>query len=276
MKKNYLLFHAHCADGFTSAWAFWKRYGDALEYCPVFHGNPPPEMEPGAKVFIADFSYSRAVLLKLRERHPDLVLLDHHVTAQAELEGLDFATFDMNKSGAVLSWEYCHPGVPLPRLSRYVQDRDLWKWELPHSREIDAVVGLTPKVFAAWDELAARLESDFDGLVAIGRSVLQNNRELVDTMCAYATTILFAGQQVPCVNTPVLHSEAGNELLVRHPDAPFSVTWFQDHDGSFKVSFRSRGDFDVAKLARTLGGGGHRAASGCRLSGIPGTPGFCG
>jgi len=34
----------------------------------------------------------------------DVVVLDHHQTAQKALEGLNFAHFDMTKSGAVLAW----------------------------------------------------------------------------------------------------------------------------------------------------------------------------
>lgn len=269
MKKIYVLYHAMCSDGFSSAWAFWKRFGDEAQYIAVTHGNLPPEMNPASQVFIVDFSYKREVLLALRDRHEDLVLLDHHVTAQADLEGLDFAQFDMTRSGAVLAWNYCHPGAAVPRLLSYVQDRDLWQFALPHSREVDAMTGLTPKDFSDWSALADKVESDFDNLVAMGSVVLANNREFVENACTHARLVDLAGCQVPCVNTPLLHSEIGNELLARFPQSPFSVTWFQEADGHFKVSFRSRGDFDVAELARSFGGGGHRAAAGCRFNEVP-------
>ncbi|MCX5726840.1 MAG: DHHA1 domain-containing protein [Candidatus Saganbacteria bacterium] len=37
-----------------------------------------------------------------------------------------------------------------------------------------------------------------------------------------------------------------------------------------KVSFRSKTDLDVNKIARQFGGGGHRAASGCEIKGSMG------
>ena len=37
--------------------------------------------------------------------------------------------------------------------------------------------------------------------------------------------------------------------------------------GGVKVSFRSRNGLDCARLAATLGGGGHRAAAGATLAG---------
>ncbi len=41
----------------------------------------------------------------------------------------------------------------------------------------------------------------------------------------------------------------------------------QSHDGKIRVSFRSKGKVDVNKIARSFGGGGHRAASGCTIDG---------
>jgi len=38
-------------------------------------------------------------------------------------------------------------------------------------------------------------------------------------------------------------------------------------DGRFKVSMRSKGNMDVAEIARRLGGGGHKKAAGCTLDG---------
>ena len=37
---------------------------------------------------------------------------------------------------------------------------------------------------------------------------------------------------------------------------------YQNEDGSFKVSLRANGDFDVAELAMHFGGGGHVKAAG--------------
>ena len=39
--------------------------------------------------------------------------------------GLRGVLFDMNRSGAMISWEYFHLERPIPDLFRYIQDRDL-------------------------------------------------------------------------------------------------------------------------------------------------------
>ena len=41
----------------------------------------------------------------------------------------------------------------------------------------------------------------------------------------------------------------------------------QSLDGKIRVSFRSKGRVDVNKIAKTFGGGGHMAASGCTVEG---------
>ena len=44
-----------------------------------------------------------------------------------------------------------------------------------------------------------------------------------------------------------------------------AITYRQDVDNGYYVSFRSSGDIDVNLLAKTFGGGGHKHASGCKL-----------
>jgi phosphoesterase RecJ-like protein len=40
-------------------------------------------------------------------------------------------------------------------------------------------------------------------------------------------------------------------------------------DGELSVSFRSRSGFDVSEIAKEVGGGGHKAAAGARVEGLP-------
>jgi len=132
-----VLYHAGCTDGFTAAWAAWEVLGDKAEYIHVQYGSDPPDVE-GRKVAIVDFSYPREQLQEMASKAEALVVLDHHKTAEAQLHGLDYARFDMDKSGAVLSWEFFHPGKTVPPGVLYVQDRDLWQWEMADSKEFSA------------------------------------------------------------------------------------------------------------------------------------------
>jgi oligoribonuclease NrnB/cAMP/cGMP phosphodiesterase (DHH superfamily) len=75
-------------------------------------------------VYILDFSYDEETLRNLYKK-VEVVVLDHHKTAEKDLKDLSFAKFDMNKSGAMMAWEYFHPEKEVPLMIRYIQDRDL-------------------------------------------------------------------------------------------------------------------------------------------------------
>jgi len=268
--KTYVLFHASCPDGFGSAWAHYQLTGGVnTEYIPVSYNEAPPTMPAGSPVFIIDFSYPRDVLLELRGKHPALVLLDHHTSAKDILKGLDFAKFDMHKSGAMMAFEYFHPHKNVPLMIKYVMDRDLWTFTLPYSREIHAYMSAFAREFRVWDQLQEDIEKRFEEVVRVGKILLQNDEIRVKEISQQTRMINFENYQIPCVNSPTLISEIGHTLLNDYPDAPFSMSFFVSKKGEVSCSLRSRGDFDVSTLAQKFGGGGHIAAAGCRLDRIP-------
>ncbi len=249
-----VLYHADCADGFGAAWALWKKYPDA-RYLPVRHGEPPPAGLDKAHVVMADFSYKRDVIEQLAASTSSFVILDHHVTAQAALAGLTYAHFDMTKSGAVLAWEWAHP-EPVPWLLRYIQDKDLWEWRLPGSREISAALASYPLDFQVWDGLTQ------DVLETEGRAILRGEHVLIEKIVAESVLVAFAGETVPAVHSPVLSSRIGERLCERFP---FCIIWHQQN-GRRYFSLRSkRGTADVSAIAAQYGGGGHVNAAGFSL-----------
>lgn len=254
---THVLYHADCFDGFGAAYAAWKALGDSAEYIPVKYGQAIPDLPRDARVAIVDFSFPRKELLELKDKVDDLVVLDHHKTAVENLKGLDFARFDMDRAGAGLSWEFFHPGKPEPEVLQYVEDRDLWKFQLPASKEVSTALGSYPMDFETWDKLTA------EGLRAEGIPLTRYKDQLVRQTVERAGVGEIAGYRVPVVNTPAeLRSEVGHEMLQRNPDAPFVALYFIDEKGTQAWSLRSRGDFDVAALAGQFGGGGHKAAAG--------------
>ena len=251
MNPDVVLYHADCTDGFAAAWAIWKRFPSAT-FIPVDHGQPPPIDCTGRRVVIVDFSYPRPVLEAMEKVSAALQVLDHHVTAKEALEGLPYAHFDLEKSGAVLAWEWTH-GTSPPWLLRYVQDKDLWTWKLPRSREISAALNSYPYEFLAWDTLKQEV------LEQEGQAILRYERELVKKILRQAVLVRFEGETVPCVQSAVLASQIGEQLS---SGSPFCVIWY-DRNGQRYFSFRSRPEgADVAKIAVKYGGGGHAHAAG--------------
>lgn len=250
------MYHANCFDGFGAAWAAWKALGDRATYIPVKHGNPPPELPADAKVFILDFAYPKNVLLDLQQRVAGLTLLDHHKTAQEDLCGLDFVIFDMHKSGAMLAWEYWHPGTTIPDLVAYISDRDLWQFVLPQSREVFAAICSYPMDFQIWDNF------DINTLKQEGAVIMRLQTQLVSSMCDQVIFKEIAGYRVPVANASTFFSDVPHELCLRYPDAPFAAYYFDRGDGKRQWGLRSIGEFDVSAVAKQFGGGGHLNAAG--------------
>lgn len=249
-----VLYHAECMDGFGAAWALWKRFPQA-RFLPVKHGFPQPEGLDNQHVVMVDFSYHREDILALADCTASLQILDHHITAESALADLPYAYFDMDRSGAVLAWEWAHT-QPVPWLLQYVQDKDLWRWQLPHSREISAALASYPFDFVIWEQL------QFDTVKVEGTGILRAENNLVDKLVQNPVMVSLAGYTVPAVHSPVLASQIGEQLAAHHA---FGVIWHQK-DGRRYFSLRSKsGGISVSEIARQYGGGGHMHAAGFSL-----------
>jgi hypothetical protein len=231
-----------------------------VELLAAQYGDAPPAVA-GRDVWIVDFSYPRVALAAMAEQAASIRVLDHHKTAQVDLADLPFATFDMNRSGAGLAWDVlCADLGPRPWLVDYVEDRDLWRFALPNSKAINAGIALCAKDLDAWDRLFqdgphAALER---GLVA-----LQAIDAYVRDMLQHARRVTFAGHPgIPIINAP--RPNASELLHALDGGVPFAVGWYQEADGRFVYSLRSRpGGADVAAIAKRFpGGGGHTNAAG--------------
>ena len=276
-----VLYHGGgCADGFCSAWLAHKVWPDA-EYLPCNYGDALPNVA-GKDVLIVDFSYPREVLTMLAVSAKSLTLLDHHKTAEADLQGFMEechklygshvnVVFDMEKSGARLMWDYlCERELLLHGLTlkpyeaehpinvvRYVEDRDLWKWKLPNSREVNAAIRSYDFDFKTWD----RFEYLDRVLMAEqGRAILRYQDQIVASHLKHAREIEFCGHKVLCANATSLISEIAGALA---QDRAFGMVYFDRQDGLRQFSLRSReGGVDVSEIAQRFGGGGHRNAAG--------------
>jgi len=272
MPKTYVLYHGGCSDGFCAAWIAHGVLGDKAEYIPVNYGQAPPEMEQGATVYVLDFSYKRPVMEKwlLEERPACFTLIDHHGTAEKDLAGLEGwcrqngiaakVTFEMSMSGAMLTWLWFFRDATPPWIVEYVQDRDLWRWELPDSREINAALRSYPMTFGQWDSFAAAPSAILDSLQNQGEAILRDQAQTVERHVKHAREIELAGHKVLAVNATTLTSEIAGELA---KGRPFGACYFDRHDGKRVWSLRSAPDgIDVSEVAKSLGGGGHKNAAG--------------
>jgi oligoribonuclease NrnB/cAMP/cGMP phosphodiesterase (DHH superfamily) len=279
--KPLVLYHAGCYDGFCAAWVAKRSLGDA-DFIPVNYGQDPPDVK-GRNVYILDFSYKRPILLQMADAAFNILVIDHHKTASEELSGgvscLDFPSvlyrslaknltvmFDLSKSGGLLTWEYfCGTHNPPPWIVLYTQDRDLWNWKLPDSREINAALRSYPMDFELWDSWLGwvgqeRGDKLLSHLKEEGTAILRREQQIVDQHVQFARELEMDGHLILSVNATVLTSEIAGKLS---KGRPFGACYFVRKDGKKVWSLRSQPDgVDVSEVAKKHGGGGHKHASG--------------
>ncbi len=262
--KTYVLYHGNCMDGFGAAWAAWHHLRDSAEYIPVSYGDSLPKLNKNSKVYIIDFSFKKPIMEELIARHKQVVMLDHHKTAQEDLEGLPGVMFDMTKSGAMLSWEHFHPEESAPKLIQHIQDHDLWQFKLPDTKALMAYLQTEPKDFDDWSSIVLKLDNEQEApyIFTQGKAILKYQSNQVDLICSQAKVVEEDGLKCVVVNATTNWSEVGSRLLELFSEADFSKSYYDSKEGFRKFSLRSRGNIDVSEIAKKYGGGGHKAASG--------------
>jgi len=264
--SNICIYHKNCYDGICSAWIVWKVFNKDVELVPMNYGDKLDWLTKGHynstdKVIVVDFSFPREIMLALKSMFPNLLVIDHHKTAQKELEGLSFCIFDMNESGASLAWYNFFPYKILPILVKYVKDRDLWLHKERNTQEINSFIQSFPMTVESYDSLYESLRDpvEFEDAIVGGASILRYKEKLVEDICKTAGVV----DDIPTVNTSVLFSEVGHRLCELYPTSFYSKSYYDRVvDGVRQYSLRSIGDYDVSKVAKELGGGGHKNAAG--------------
>lgn len=271
--KPLVIFHKNCTDGMAAAWCFWKSFGDKMEYHPGTYGEAIPDVYDRT-VYMVDFSYKRDVMEDILKFSGDVVLLDHHKSALEDLEpmrdlpGFDMSHSTLSMSGAAIAWDYVKKKLrhkrTVPPVLLYIQDRDLWKHELPDSRAIMASVMSYPVTLESYDELMSAGAKDLRRLRAEGVSILRAYGKQLLSNIAQCTRIEFiGGYGVPVANlNGHFASDAGNLMSAGHA---FAATYY-DTDSHRCFSLRSQKEgIDVSEIAATFGGGGHKHAAGFKV-----------
>jgi hypothetical protein len=296
-KPDICIYHFPCDDGFASAWVARKRWPDIV-MAPTNYGQMFPDVDfRGKNVLIADFSYKPDAISELMMSYGarSIVMLDHHKTAQDDLKdfqiiplGAQFtadaveallgaahalgrppviARFDMEHSGAALTWEFCFPDEPVPVFIQFIEDRDLWHFRLKETRAFSLYLRSFPMDFAVWDHIAEQVVADPNGVVGSALMIERfYDQKLAEMLPTATLKQIGKWKDVPVAHAPyAFASDLANELLKAHPAAPFAAV-VVDAYGGRTYSLRSDDTRqDVSEVARMFGGGGHRNAAGFRM-----------
>lgn len=306
--KPLVIYHDHCADGFGAAFAAWVKFGDEVEYVPFAYSQELPDIQDVADrdVYILDFSFPKATMETLFSCAKRVIWLDHHKTAFEmwcggipEIGVWTSAAFahedphhivlDNNKSGAMLAWEYFHPGKEVPMLIKHIDDYDRWIFDIEGTKEFNkALWSYAPWSFEQWryDIPHWGDTTSYIQFIREGAAILRAHDASVQAVvkgatrkCVIHEASEYLGYSVGVSGDveeygdapeglaancpPHLVSDVGHQLATQ--SGTYGLLWHIDKEGKCLCSLRSNGDYDVSAIARTFGGGGHKNAAGFEI-----------
>lgn len=273
--KTICIYHKGCTDGFGAAWVVWQSFkarvvsGEKvgeLEFYPANYGEELPDVDD-KKVIIVDFSYKRPEMDLIIQKCHSLLVLDHHKTAEKELEGIFdnpkvSGVFDMEHSGAILAWKWFCPESPPPLLLQHIEDRDLWKFEMKGTKNIIAGLYSHPQEFELWNGFMGA--NSYWSLHEDGSAISRQHDKNVGALVRSSTLrMVLSGHNVPVANMPYMMASDAGHILAK--GEPFSVTYWDFKDGrTFSLRSEESG-LDVSEIAAEYGGGGHKHAAGFKV-----------
>lgn len=200
--------------------------------------------------------------------------------------GKHVVVHDNNKSGAMLAWEYFHPGTEVPMLIKHIDDYDRWQFKLIGTKAFNkALLSQAPWSFEQWRQILdweINSPREFSQLYLEGAAILRAHDANVQAVvkgegmkCSIVTVfgpcggggesgpiyydgIFYDGLAANC--PPHLASDVGHQLAAQA--GTYGLLWYIDSEGKCKCSLRSNGDYDVSAIAKAFGGGGHKNAAG--------------
>lgn len=268
-----IIYHKNCMDGLASAFiakSVLENEDNNVKTIPLQYGEEQKfmenEIDKDTYVYFVDFSFKRELMIELASKVKEIIVLDHHKTAEENLKGLEeeldniTIIFDMNKCGATLCFEYFQPSLDKP-IFDYIEDRDLWKWQLNQSKEISAYLRLIVKpndIGSFADAYGNFCEVDYS---QFGEILLLQQNIQVASKIRKIKHMQIKGIDFKVLNATENISEIGNAICSQF-NTP-ALMYFITEKDEVVCSLRST-DYlvDVSLIAKAFGGGGHRNACG--------------
>ncbi len=296
MKNIIVLTHKNCTDGFGAAWVIYYHYflqerrniKYSLKYIFVDPSNPHDALEEFKEysrkigcylAYSFDVGYNYENFKVLINIFPNIMILDHHISSYNDIKNnMDVIPknyiFNNKKSGATLAWDYFYPDIDTPLLLKYIEDRDLWKFEMRNSRVITEGIYsfLSIGDFSKWTEFVENEHYYIKKCEELGELLIdikeQRNAVLVDK----GKVIEIDGNKAFVINTTENVSSLGEyiyELMDNDGSymCDYALIWhYNMEEDKYFVSLRSnsKGSTDVSKIAKSFSdnGGGHKNAAG--------------
>lgn len=278
-----IIYHSADFDGFTSAYIlkdyhkednvklYGHNYGLSTEWVN--------EIKNQDIVYLADISFnkSHSEIIQLSKSNEKIIYIDHHKSAIEEYTEL-FKTLDnsimfceVGKAACRLCFEYLYPNTELPLIYEYLSDYDVFNIKDNWNSEVMPFQYGLQSLCKTFEEFSYRLDSIrydeslyIDDIIYKGLSILdflyiQNEKILNNYFIHY-----LYGYKVVCVNNPI-----NSSLVFKSNKEECDIHCVYHYNGNTKSYHYSlySNKVDVSEIAISLGGGGHKCASGFESKG---------
>lgn len=260
-----IIFHENCSDGLCAAAITSYITGDSI-CIPSPAGKThelklPASQFPSEAIYLVDLSATEETVAKWESLGYKVTMFDHHEIGP----GIRFKETDIHdktRSGAMIMYDFWanHRPIRIKDLNRYlveyVQDRDLWQWKLPNSKEVSAYLSTVEPTVPAWIEVLIKI-SIIDA-AHLGGILLKKQDQIVKQHVKKARfgSHSQTGDYAQVFAT-VHQSEIGNMILMNNPNV--KVVFIYNGE---TCSLRANNQFNCAEFCQQRGGGGHKNAAG--------------
>jgi len=261
------LYHKNCLDGIASAWIVWMYFEGDVDLFAIQYGDPIPDNLAGRDVFVVDFSFDAETTLML-DAICHLTVLDHHKSAHEQYERMltlpggrnlrGHINIDQTKSGVGVVWDNFYGSKPMPEQLKMVQDHDLWKFDMPFTK--NWAMGTTSypaNDIEAFDRIMRRPVLQ---IAEEGGALLRKHLMDVDKIAKGVRFINIDGVEFAAINANSHYrNELGDALGKKYPAV---AVYFDGRDRRiFSLRSPKVGGVDTTKFSEAFGGGGHANAS---------------
>lgn len=264
-----ICYHHNDLDGICAAAVVRTKYPGAKMVSVNYGYEWEEEDVKDAIVIVVDFSFPDMKALNIAAGH--LIWMDHHVTAQEQQEDMwfdksveGFRTIAF--AGCALTWMHFYPDDDIPLIVAHIADMDMWKFELEDTKTICECANV---IFTNPDHPLLQRLLEANDLVALdkiyqnGEVLLEGKERRVKSNFDNGQDAIIWGHTFRVINCNHDISETG-AYVYGQDKYEAALMWFARGDEVI-LSFRSN-TVDVGDIALSLGGGGHKAASGATIT----------
>ena len=269
------LYHSRDLDGLCSG-AIVKRALPHVKLIGYDYGDDLPEISPEESIVMIDVSLPMDKMAELASRVREFIWIDHHVSAINEFNAMTWpenvkAHLRVGVSACELGWEYFFRGLPMPETVQMLGEYDTWRnqdparWRTVLEFQYGTRAMITrPEDFDEW--FFAGPGGWIMNACQRGKAVLAYQEQVNAKQAKNAYEREVCGLPAVVINAGGFNSDLFKTVWnpARHK---LMMCWQYDGKGWFTASlYTTHEDVDCSVLAKNMGGGGHRKASGFRLS----------